>query len=1214
MGQRMVKNAYRLIFILSVLACLLILIVSLFTNYSGAPDKTKIQTRINKPYYIDAPPSSYQFWRIYRLEDKNPLSDLIGELKDKALYFRWSAAAALGRIGPEAVPALIAALKDENEHVRESAADVLGDIGPEAKAAVPALIEALKDKDEGVRWRAARALGDIRSEAKDAVPALIEAIKDDDIRWSAAAALGRIGPEAVTALIAALKDENEHVRESAADVLGDIGPEAKAAVPALIEALKDKVEGVRWSAAAALGRIGPEAVPALIAALKDENEHVRDSAADVLGDIGPEAKAAVPALIEALKDKVEGDRWSAAAALGRIGPEAVPALIAALKDENEHVRDSAADVLGDIGPEAKAAVPALIEAIKDDDIRWSAENALGEIGPEAVPALVEALKDKDSGVRERATMALGKIGPEAVPALVEALKDKDSGVRERAAMALGRIGPEAKSAVSALIEALKDKNSGVRERAAMGLGEIGPEAKSAVSALIEALKDKDSGVREQAAMGLGEIGLEAKSAVSALTEALKGKVIYLHKKAADALGKIAFALGDAKAIDMIKDLEAAKKALSAYPELEEYEKEVTRAIERLKFFEQINPPLWENIRKWVLENKLKSALVLVYIFWAVVFLSVFWLRPLALLRINQVLKPMDIQIKSVKLPLRFLLLIGLLNYLPRVLDAWVKAYIATCRERFSKNPTVGNRRIHISVPVEFDSKTVPELTPKLLHPTFARQVNCLLIRGEGGSGKTSLACQIAKWAMSKDKDKRLCTHLMLPVLIEELSSEKGQSAFMNTVGRKLQYLTDQANPISEELLEHLLRQRRVMVIVDHLSEMNEGTRKLIDPGQKGFAINAFVVTSRLKETLGGINKTVIKPLRIAGNRLSSFMEAYLIQNGKRELFDDPEFFEACRRLSEMVGDRDITVLLAKLYADQMIASKEGFTDDKLPDNIPDLMLAYLNELNRNVPAENRMGDTTIHQTAKILAWESLKETFRPASVRIDDAITALGDVPTKGYLYYIENRLRLLKTVEPVKDRFKFLLDPLAEYLAGLHILDLYGEDEAAWHQFLAAADQKEGAPATTKGFLLALRDCCLAKGKKANAPAFVATELAKRAGLDPEVLKQAQLDQRINRLIQQLEFPLVEDRISSAKDLGEIGPKAKAALPALIQTLQKDEDGGVRARAAGALGNIGPEAKEVVSALIEALKDEDGGVRARAAEALRKINTPAAQKALAGL
>ncbi len=47
-----------------------------------------------------------------------------------------------------------------------------------------------------------------------------------------------------------------------------------------------------------------------------------------------------------------------------------------------------------------------------------------------------------------------------------------------------------------------------------------------------------------------------------------------------------------------------------------------------------------------------------------------------------------------------------------------------------------------------------------------------MIVGEGGVGKTSLACQIARWGMGLDEDntrkpKLLASHWMLPVLIEQ---------------------------------------------------------------------------------------------------------------------------------------------------------------------------------------------------------------------------------------------------------------------------------------------------------------------------------------------------------------------------------------------------------------------------------------------------------------
>merc|ERR1712096_106025 len=58
--------------------------------------------------------------------------------------------------------------------------------------------------------------------------------------------------------------------------------------------------------------------------------------------------------------------------------------------------------------------------------------------------LIQALEDRDSGVRPQATQSLGKmgsealgqIGPEAVPALIQLLKDQHSDVRKYAAETL----------------------------------------------------------------------------------------------------------------------------------------------------------------------------------------------------------------------------------------------------------------------------------------------------------------------------------------------------------------------------------------------------------------------------------------------------------------------------------------------------------------------------------------------------------------------------------------------------------------------------------------------------------------------------------------------------------------------------------------------------------------------------------------------------------
>jgi hypothetical protein len=174
----------------------------------------------------------------------------------------------------------------------------------------------------------------------------------------------------------------------------------------------------------------------------------------------------------------------------------------------------------------------------------------------------------------------------------------------------------------------------------------------------------------------------------------------------------------------------------------------------------------------------------------------------------------------------------------------------------------------------------------------------------------------------------------------------------------------------------------------------------------------------------------------------------------------------------------------------------------LPENIPDLMLSYVNEVNRGVE-ENKQDDRMVHHVAKAVAWECLKKTYRPTPAPRHEVLAALaGSHDAEGLLTYLEEQLRLVQTIGAGRNQIRFTLDPLAEYLAGLHVLDQYGDNEDAWRQFFTLADAMPGAPDAIKEFLLAVRDGCLAKGSDAKVPNFLSVELAKRTGVDAEVVK----------------------------------------------------------------------------------------------------------------
>ncbi len=118
----------------------------------------------------------------------------------------------------------------------------------------------------------------------------------------------------------------------------------------------------------------------------------------------------------------------------------VKGLIKALQYKNKgKVRRQAADALGELG-DVKAAEP-LIQALKDEYVRWEAANALAKIGEPAVRSLIQALKDEDEHVREGTARALRKIGDKkAVEPIAQLLGDEHEGVRKEAARALGKMG------------------------------------------------------------------------------------------------------------------------------------------------------------------------------------------------------------------------------------------------------------------------------------------------------------------------------------------------------------------------------------------------------------------------------------------------------------------------------------------------------------------------------------------------------------------------------------------------------------------------------------------------------------------------------------------------------------------------------------------------------------------------------------------------------
>jgi hypothetical protein len=113
-------------------------------------------------------------------------------------------------------------------------------------------------------------------------------------------------------------------------------------------------------------------------------------------------------------------RIGPASPLDGCSPAAVPVLVELMDDEDFRVQCDAADCLANLAPGNQDALSELVDLLRHGrtaGVRRAAARALEVMEPptrEAIPALQEALCDEDRVVRGYASMALGRLDQEAL--------------------------------------------------------------------------------------------------------------------------------------------------------------------------------------------------------------------------------------------------------------------------------------------------------------------------------------------------------------------------------------------------------------------------------------------------------------------------------------------------------------------------------------------------------------------------------------------------------------------------------------------------------------------------------------------------------------------------------------------------------------------------------------------------------------------------------
>jgi hypothetical protein len=549
-------------------------------------------------------------------------------------------------------------------------------------------------------------------------------------------------------------------------------------------------------------------------------------------------------------------------------------------------------------------------------------------------------------------------------------------------------------------------------------------------------------------------------------------------------------------------------------------------------------------------------------------------------------------------------------YRRRVFDRWIARHVAHARSWFEARDTVKERAVWVDLPVLIEGKPRPKLSPDDLREFFERQQVHLLIHGEGGAGKTSLACRIAGWAAADDGNLRLRAHLMLPVFLESdfvATGDEKPEHLAALIRQQLKAITGSTQDLPERFCTELCTSGRVLVVIDGLSERNAAVRKFIALHAGSDPLRCVVFTSRTDErdVLKHVPTIRLAPVRLQGDDLWTFMRTYVETVAAASVrFSERELMDLCERLSDLAGDRDITPMLATMYAGMAIARKSGDPNPDRPHDIPGLIFEYVRQIAQR--AGYRVNEIDEVQTAlKLVAWECVRETFRPRAVTRSQLATALasgmfGAGPgatrpgpaldqARTVVTDLETRLRLLQPAGAGGTEVRVVLDPVAEYMAAAHVCVQRGASAPRWKTFISDIDDllKRYAPEELRGFLLAVRDCCVLT----EVPSWLESALLERVGYDVRAQAESRRARRLRFFTRRLQTggegePL--EAISSIERGGYVDPDAEKALADAVKTRGPQ----VRSQAIYALAQLDCRSAGAQEALALALGDADEHVR----------------------
>lgn len=652
----------------------------------------------------------------------------------------------------------------------------------------------------------------------------------------------------------------------------------------------------------------------------------------------------------------------------------------------------------------------------------------------------------------RAMGRAGRVNGNTVRLLTQFLVQPE--YSEAAVSAIERIGPSAHEAIPVLAGLLARKDIKHKKQVISALGAIGRASISATRELLSYTEDDHpASIRIASISSLAAIAPPSRDAALKLAPLCANPDTEIALSATNAIIKIGASLNE-------------NGGNSARKDLSEIAGEIARlnsgncntALERLyELLERLNSlngkGAVEIIIGIISSNKYIQAMLLIVASYSLLVLSIgiVWLvSPLTIYRLAKFSRKSGLGgVAKVVVP--FLLLYAA-EATKRVIDSWIASRLPDLRK--NSIASFRNNMSYMNFPVLIEGELCT-IDAELMRRILSRNSTILAIIGGGGIGKTTLAIQMACNLLGINMPC-MYGHAVVPVL---LGTGLSREDLIETLRQKLSSLSGEEF-IGDKFILEMLRTRRLIPIIDALSELPLADQKRLVNDMELHSEAAFIVTSRILDSLGQLRVIELRMPVLQSSALANFID-FRIKIIQQDMnISSIQRYEACIKILHLMGERPATPLLAGMYIDIFSDAIQKGNLSELPRTIPDLILEFVNAMNKKIRGDSK-ANQMVQKVMKTIARCCIEPDYFPQRRTEDDILKLISIFGDFDIDYLVSNSL-----IERESPRYITIChDTVCEYLAAMAITDDCEETPAKWPATLDNIRRKAEEIPSASGF-----------------------------------------------------------------------------------------------------------------------------------------------------